>query len=232
MRKIIVLLAIACLFTGCIGGRRSESSNAGQKDTATVATPPVTPEPDTLFVSMRIPPEVEARMRGVSYPADATVSLQDLRYLRLSYIDFEGNMKIGELVCNKLIANDLLAIFRELYAARYPIRSIRLIDDYGGSDEASMADDNTSCFNYRPMSGGKSLSKHALGLAVDVNPLENPYVKKETVLPANATRFVNREASFPHKIDKDDLCYQLFIGRGFAWGGNWRSLKDYQHFEK
>lgn len=233
MRKLFFLLAITCLFlTGCIQGRRSNAPETGQEDSVTVEASPVAQGPDTLFVSMRIPPEIEARMRGVSYPAGATISLQELRYLRLSYIDFEGNMQVGELVCNKLIANDLLAIFRELYSARYPIRSIRLIDDFGGSDDASMAADNTSCFNYRPVSGGKSLSKHALGLAVDINPLENPYVRNETVLPSNATAFVNREESFPHKIDKTDLCYQLFIDRGFAWGGNWRSLKDYQHFEK
>lgn len=233
MRKLFVLLVITCLFlTGCIQGRRSSAPETGQKDSVTVEASPVAQEPDTLFVSMRIPPEIEARMRGVSYPVGATISLQELRYLRLSYIDFEGNMQVGELVCNKLIANDLLAIFRELYSARYPIRSIRLIDDFGGSDDVSMAADNTSCFNYRPVSGGKSLSKHALGLAVDINPLENPYIRNETVLPPNATAFVNREESFPHKIDKTDLCYQLFIERGFAWGGNWRSLKDYQHFEK
>ena len=116
-------------------------------------------------------------MRGVSYPEDAEVKLSDLRYLRLSYVDFDGQEQVGELVCNKAIAEDLVAIFRDLYEARYPIRSIRLIDDYSGDDEASMAADNTSCFNYRKKTGMRELSKHALGLAIDINPFENPYVR-------------------------------------------------------
>ena len=152
-------------------------------------------------------------MRGVSYPDDAEVKLADLRYLRLSYVDFDGKEQVGEMICNKSIADDLVAIFRELYEARYPIRSIRLIDDFDGDDEASMAADNTSCFNYRKKTGMRELSKHARGLAVDINPFENPYVR-------------------PYKIDKDDLCYRLFRAHGFYWGGTWRSVKDYQHFEK
>ena len=227
-RGLLALLATACLLTGCIRGCGSstpEPAPANPEEVSPTA-------PDTVFVSTPIPPEVEARMRGVSYPAHATIPLEDLRYLRLSYVDFEGNPQVGELVCNKRIADDLVDIFRELYKARYPIRSIRLIDDYGGKDEASMAADNTSCFNYRPKSGGRSLSKHALGLAVDVNPLENPYVRGRTVLPADAASYVDRRQSFPHKIDKNDLCYKLFRQHGFTWGGSWGPLKDYQHFEK
>ena len=171
-------------------------------------------------------------MRGVSYPDDTEVKLSDLRYLRLSYVDFEGVDQIGELVCNQAIADDLLAIFKALYEARYPIRSIRLIDDFGGDDEASMAADNTSCFNYRRKTGMRDLSKHARGLAVDINPFENPYVRPSRVRPSGAAAFADRTKDFPHKIDKDDLCYRLFREHGFSWGGTWRSVQDYQHFEK
>lgn len=227
-RGALALLAVACLLTGCIRGCGTSAPEP------TSATPEeVSPTtPDSVFVSTPIPPEVEARMRGVSYPAHATIPLEDLRYLRLSYVDFDGKSQVGELVCNKRIADDLVDIFRELYKARYPIRSIRLIDDFGGKDDASMAADNTSCFNYRPKSGGRSLSKHALGLAVDVNPLENPYVRGRTVLPVDAAPYVDRGQTFPHKIDKNDLCYKLFRQHGFTWGGSWGPLKDYQHFEK
>ena len=183
-------------------------------------------------MSEPIPADVEARMRGVSYPDDAEIPLSDLRYLRLSYVDFDGNEQVGELVCNKTIAEDLVSIFRDLYEARYPIRSIRLIDDFGGDDEASMAADNTSCFNYRKKTGMRELSKHALGLAVDINPFENPYVRPSRVRPAGASAFADRSKDFPHKIDKEDLCYKLFRARGFSWGGTWRSVQDYQHFEK
>jgi hypothetical protein len=190
------------------------------------------PAPEPVFTAEPIPEAVEARMRGVSYPEGAQIKLSDLRYLQLSYVDFDGNDQVGELVCNKAIANDLVAIFRELYEARYPIRSIRLIDDFGGDDEASMAADNTSCFNYRMKTGMRSLSKHALGLALDINPFENPYVRGSHVRPAGAGAFADRSKDFPHKIGKNDLCYRLFRAHGFAWGGAWRSVQDYQHFEK
>ena len=187
---------------------------------------------EPVFTAEPVPAAVEARMRGVSYPDDAEIKLSDLRYLRLSYVDFDGQEQVGELVCNKAIAEDLVAIFRALYEARYPIRSIRLIDDFGGDDEASMAADNTSCFNYRRKTGMRELSKHALGLAIDINPFENPYVRPARVRPASASAFADRTKDFPHKIDKDDLCYKLFRARGFSWGGSWRSVQDYQHFEK
>ena len=185
-----------------------------------------------VFESSLIPPEVEARMRGVSYPEGAEIKLDDLRYLKLSYIDFDGSPQVGEMVCNKAIASDLVDIFRALYEAQYPIRSIRLIDDFDGDDDASMRADNTSCFNYRKKVGVRELSKHALGLAVDVNPFENPYVRPARIRPAEARAFADRTKDFPHKIDKNDLCYKLFRSHGFSWGGTWRSVQDYQHFEK
>ena len=225
MRKLLSIAAALCLLAGC--QCRQGSAPAPETDTI-VETAPVCP----VFTSEPIPASVEARMRGVSYPDDAEIPLSDLCYLRLSYVDFDGNEQIGELVCNKAIAEDLVAIFRDLYDAQYPIRSIRLIDDFGGDDDASMAADNTSCFNYRKKTGMRELSKHALGLAVDINPFENPYVRPSRVRPAGASAFADRTKDFPHKIDKDDLCYRLFRAHGFSWGGSWRSVQDYQHFEK
>ena len=226
MRKLLPVLTFLFLLAGC---------QCRQGSPAPVETT-VTETVDSVFVpvfeAVPIPPETEARMSGVSYPEDAEIKLDDLRYLKLSYIDFDGNPQVGEMVCNKAIAEDLLAIFRELYEARYPIRSIRLIDDFGGDDEASMKADNTSCFNYRKKVGVRELSKHALGLAVDVNPFENPYVRTTYIRPAEAAAFADRTQDFPHKIDKNDLCYKLFRAHGFSWGGTWRSVRDYQHFEK
>ena len=155
-----------------------------------------------------------------------------LRYLQVRYVDFEGQEQAGELVCHRDIAEDLLFIFRELYKARYPIASIRLIDDFDASDEASMTANNTSCFNYRSIAGRTSLSRHALGMAVDINPLQNPYVREEVVRPAAGRPYADRSQAFAHKIDRNDLCYKLFRSKGFSWGGAWRSAKDYQHFEK
>ena len=220
-----VLLLLLCILSGC-RGRRSVlvSQPAPVTDTAAVFVP--------VFSSAPIPDCVADRMRGVSYPEDAEIQLDELCYLQLSYEDFEGTSRIGEMVCNRAVAEDLVAIFKALYEARYPIRSILLIDDFGGDDEASMEADNTSCFNYRRKTGMKSLSKHALGLAVDVNPLENPYVRGTRVKPAGSSVFADRSKDFPHKIDKNDLCYRLFREHGFSWGGTWRSVQDYQHFEK
>ena len=188
----------------------------------------------SAFSSDTIPAAVQQRMLGKSYPeeAEADISFADLRYLKLLYYDFNGRVRKGEMVCNKAIAQDLLYIFKELYKAKYPIARIRLIDEYDGDDLRSMEDDNTSCFNYRPKTSGHSLSAHALGLAVDVNPLENPYVKGEEVVPAAAAAYADRSTDFAHKITADDLCCKLFRERGFTWGGAWNSMKDYQHFEK
>ena len=112
-----------------------------------------------------------------------------------------------------------------------------MIDEYDGDDIASMEDNNTSCFNYQVAEGSSSLSKHAYGLAVDVNPLYNPYITynedgSQKVSPTAAVNYADRSASFPYKIDEDDLCYKLFIRHGFTWGGNWNNSKDYQHFQK
>jgi hypothetical protein len=189
------------------------------------------------FTAQPIPDSVFQRMKGRSYPEGCTVARADLRYLRLSYIDAEGCEHVGEMICNKAIAKDLLDIFRELYRQKYPIERIRLIDDYEASDERSMRDNNTSSFCFRKVSGTTKLSKHALGMAVDVNTLYNPYVRtgkdgRRIVEPSTAVKYVDRTRSFPYKIVKGDLLYRLFLQHGFQWGGSWRTMKDWQHFEK
>lgn len=188
------------------------------------------------FTSSPIPDEVFSRMSGVSFPADCTISREDLRYLRLSYHDFNGDTQLGELVCNKKVADDMVEIFRELYARGYQIDKMKLIDDYGGDDDLSCADDNTSCFNYRTVAGSTNLSKHAMGVAIDINPFYNPYVTYpggvERISPPGSEPYADRSADFPHKIGPGDDAYELFKSHGFTWGGNWKTLKDYQHFQK
>jgi hypothetical protein len=187
----------------------------------------------SAFSADTIPEPVKLRMTGRSYPEEgATIGFSDLRYLKLLYYDYGGRVRRGEMVCNKAIADDLLYIFKELYKAKYPIASIRLIDDFDGDDQRSMEANNTSCFNYRTKTSGASLSAHARGMAVDVNPLQNPYVKGEIVEPEIARDYADRTVDFEHKITDEDLCCKLFRSRGFQWGGAWNSVKDYQHFEK
>lgn len=190
-----------------------------------------------VFTSVEMPDSIWTKMQGCSYPQGCEVPRSDLRYLELSYVDFEGHEHVGQMVCNRHIADDLLYIFRRLYEARYPIASMRLIDDYGADDARSMAANNTSCFCYRRVAGSSALSKHSRGMAVDVNPLYNPcvYVRSGRVLPPEGRTYAHgrdRRKDIPGKIDATDLCYRLFVSRGFRWGGAWRSLKDYQHFEK
>ena len=187
------------------------------------------------FTQSRIPDDVWKRMQGRSVPKNCTTKRAELRYLRLSYWDAAGVEQVGEMVCNRLIANDLIDIFRQLYDNKYPIGRIALIDDYDADDVRSMTNNNTSCFCFRVIAGSKTLSKHSRGMAVDINPLYNPCVKKGSVSPSAGEKYAYRRSSrtdIPMKIDTSDLCYRLFISHGFKWGGAWKSTKDYQHFEK
>ncbi|MDE7352924.1 MAG: M15 family metallopeptidase [Acetatifactor sp.] len=182
---------------------------------------------------------------GISYPAESgdenaappAITLDQLRYVHILHYDFEGNSVEGELICNASIAQDLVEIFYELHRNEYMLEKVLLIDEYNGDDTASMEDNNTSCFNYRVVEGTQTLSRHAYGLAVDVNPLYNPYITyekdgTEIVSPAAALDYADRSARFAYKIDDEDLCYKLFTSHGFTWGGNWNQSKDYQHFQK
>ena len=189
------------------------------------------------FTAQTIPDSIWQLMQGCSYQPNPHIQRADLRYLRVLHYDYDGRTHQGELVCNKRIASKLLTIFRELYEAHYPIQRITLPDNYNADDERQMRANNTSCFCYRAVSDTKHLSKHAYGLAIDINPLYNPYVrysKKDghrIVEPATGVPYVDRKKDFCYKITTEDLCYKLFIKHGFNWGGSWRSMKDYQHFE-
>lgn len=182
------------------------------------------------------------RITGCSYPilddgASIEIEYEDLSYVVVKYVGFDFETYEGEIICNNAIAEDLVEIFYELYRNDYQIESIALIEEFNGDDYASCEANNTSCFNYREVVGSSSLSKHALGLAIDINPLYNPYITYNSdgsynVYPENAKDYVDRSKAFPYKIDENDLCYKLFIDHGFTWGGHWNSVKDYQHFQK
>lgn len=203
----------------------------GETGAETTTPPPA--EDDSAFYHVPIEEgdAVYLRIHASSLPEDAAIALADLRYVHVLHVDAEGKAHEGELIVNRAIADDIVEIFRELYKQSYPIEKMRLVDDYDADDERSMNDNNTSAFNYRLISGTNRLSRHAQGLAVDVNPLYNPYVKNDTVLPADAAVYADRTQDFPYKIIEGDLCWTLFTERGFTWGGSWSTLKDYQHFE-
>ena len=180
--------------------------------------------------------DIKEKITGVSFHENDNITYDDLRYLNVLYVDFNGDTQTGEIICNKAIAQDLMEIFKELYDNEYQIDKIRLIDEYGGDDDLSCDDNKSSCFNYRVVGGTDSLSKHALGLAIDINPFQNPYITYpngvERISPAGSEPYADRDSGLPHMILEGDLCYNLFTSHGFTWGGHWKSLKDYQHFQK
>ena len=192
---------------------------------------------DHCFAIEPISDSIFKRISGKSFQNDCTTPRSQLRYLKVLHYNEEGKILTGEMICHKDISHDLIDIFRRLYEAKYPISRMVLIDNYNADDEASMKDNNSTCFNYRNVAGSKSKSKHSLGRAIDINPLYNPYVKRRTngaltVRPEGAAKYADRSRSFAMKIDRNDLCYKEFTKHGFTWGGNWRTVKDYQHFEK
>lgn len=176
--------------------------------------------------------DIKNVMMNNSYREDGPVKLSELVLVKVRYINFENEEKNGEIVVNKKLAGDIQAIFQELYEARFPIEKIRLIDEYGNSDELSMADNNTYAFSVRPKTGKKSFSKHAYGFAIDINPVQNPYIKNNIIEPQNSKNYLDRKNIRKGMIVKGDVCYNAFKKRGWTWGGEWKSLKDYQHFEK
>ena len=185
-----------------------------------------------IFSYSDVPSSIKNKMLGLSMPSNIHISFDELSYLKLSYYGFDDKYHIGEMVVNKKIAKEVVDIFKELLDHKYPIEKIKLIDDYKADDNLSMADNNSSSFCYRAITNGNSLSKHSLGLAIDINPVQNPYVAKNQVLPSNGSAYLNRNYVRKGMIVKNDVCYNAFAKRGWTWGGNWKSLKDYQHFEK
>lgn len=188
------------------------------------------------FYYVGISDAVFARMEGKSFKADCTTSRSDLRYVRLLHMGFDGQVHVGELVVNKKIAQIMIDVFYDLYLADYPIEKVILVDEYGADDNLSMSDNNTSSFNFRRVVGSTTLSRHSFGMAIDVNPLYNPWVYElggESIIdPVGGAPYVDRTGDCPYMIDHDDLCYKLLIANGFAWGGDWTTSLDYQHFSK
>lgn len=179
---------------------------------------------------------LKTRITGMSYPSEGSdkVSYDDLRYIKILYYDFEGREHEGELMANAKVADELLEIFLALHTATYPLASVKLVDDYGEphDDGLSMSANNTSMFNYRYVTGSKKLSRHSYGAAIDINPVMNPYIDGDRIVPENSKEYADRSLGLVGMIDHDDLCYQLFSEHGWSWGGDWRGDKDYQHFSK
>ena len=165
-----------------------------------------------------------------SWHAGCPVGPSQLRLLRLSYWGFDGKTHVGSLVVRDRVARDVVAVFRRLFAARFPIRRLRKVDAYRGSDDASMAADNTSGFNCRLVSGTSHWSQHAYGEAIDVNPVENPYVQGSRVSPPTGRKYTDRSNVRRGMAVSGGLLVRAFVAVGWQWGGRWGATPDYQHF--
>ena len=195
---------------------------------------------DTYFREEPISDVVFARMQGKSWKDDCPLQRSELKYLKMLHRNADGHPQLGEMVVNAAIADKVLEIFRQLYEKDYRIERMVLIDDFDADDTKAMRANNTSCFNFRYMSGSTTrLSKHAQGLAIDINPLYNPYVRQRAdgswrIEPVEGEPYAlhrDQRTDIPYKIDRNDFVYRLFIAAGFRWGGSWSRVKDYQHFE-
>lgn len=176
-----------------------------------------------------VPDDVAARS---TWTENCPVEVSELRYLTVSFFGFDGAFHTGEMVVNARVADDIIEVFRQLHAMRYPIESMVVLS----RDEMEAAPtgdrNNTSAFECREAVGSGSFSQHAYGLAVDLNPFQNPYHKDDLVLPELASAYLDRTRDLPGMIHPGGPVVEAFASIGWAWGGTWNSLKDYHHFSE
>lgn len=196
-------------------------------ETADVLEPP--PGDDFVSTSGPVPDDVLARS---TWTEDCPLALDELAYLTVSHVGFDGDFHTGELIVNAGFAERIVGVFEQLHAARFPIEEMRVISQED-LDAAPTGDGNeTTGFSCRPAVGSGSWSMHAYGLAIDINPFHNPYLKGELVLPELATAYVDRERVLPGMIVDGDVAVEAFSGIGWEWGGDWSTLKDWMHFSE
>lgn len=189
------------------GGREQQSKTASEK---TITDSNIGPE--KALSGMNIPAGVKKR----------------LAIIDVTYYSFDGKLHKGQLVADKELAGEIKEIFESIRESRFPVGKVIPVSEYNWSDSLSMLDNNTSCFNYRVVIGTKVLSLHAKGRAIDLNPALNPAIKRGKTTPAGSSYNISR----PGTISSSSPLLKIFEKKGWVWGGRWRSLKDYQHFEK
>jgi D-alanyl-D-alanine carboxypeptidase len=189
--------------------------------------------PRFTFSAGRLGPATRKRVRGSSWRPGCPVGLDDLRLLRIGYWGFDGRARVGRMIVAATAVRAIHGAFARLFEARFPIRRMRLVDDYGASDSASIAADNTSAFNCRLATGSSRFSEHAYGRAVDIDPIENPYVYPNgTTVHAASRPYLDRSRHRPGMAFRGGVLVRAFAAVGWGWGGDWRppSATDYQHF--
>ena len=249
-RRLLLLVLTVAIAGGCAEGTSLDASppativtTAAQPDPSTTSTttsafpvPTTSSGPTTTVAPMfsssvvAIDERLAARM-APSWRPGCPVPLADLRYLTLRHWGMDGAVHDGELVVHVDHAATVVGVFAELFAARFPIERMRLVDDYGGDDQASMRANNTSAFNCREVAGRPGvLSNHSRGAAIDLNPLVNPWVAGRSVDPPEGAPYADRSQRVPGGIYPGDVVTRAFARIGWGWGGDWPSSKDWQHF--
>jgi hypothetical protein len=188
---------------------------------------------DFYFHQAPLSGSLKEKIRKYSWREGCPVGLDELVQVTLSHYGFDGQVHQGQMIVHRQVAEDLRQIFRILFQHRFPIEKIRLIDEYRGDDRLSMEDNNTSAFNCRYKNKKEKIfSPHAFGCALDINPVQNPFVFEGRVVPEQGKEFLDRRRVRPGMITPEDIVHRTFRRFGWRWGGKWLRGKDYQHFEK
>ena len=233
MRRRLVSVLVLCLLTaaGLAGPVAPGSASAG---TAAAAPPPLAAVGPFRQTARALPvfrvEAVSAARLGSSHRPGCPVAVGDLRLVTVTHVRFDGRTARGQLVVHRDAAAAVVQVFRSLLAARAPVAQVRTVETYGGDDARSMAANNTSAYNCRRTTGGTAWSEHAHGRALDLNPVQNPYVRGTTVLPAAGRAYVDRTRARPGMVLAGGPVVRAFAAVGWTWGGSFTSVKDYQHF--
>jgi len=192
---------------------------------------PAMAAPAFRVVIRPVSPAERADMTPSVWRPGCPVPLSALRHVSLPFVDFSGRVRRGALVVHNDAARDVVKVFRRLYAARFPIRRMSPIQRYDGDDFASIEADNTSAFNCRAATGSGNWSQHAYGRAIDVNPIENPYIYADgTTSHRRSTRYLRRSPHRPGMATEGRALVRAFDAVGWSWGGRWSGVTDLQHF--
>ena len=184
-----------------------------------------------IFTAEPLPEHIIDLITGVTFHDTTPFGYDFLAYLTVTHVNFYGESVLGHLIVAADIAYEVLDIFREMYYGEFPIHSIILIDYFGASDYLSMAANNSHAFNFRYIAGTNTVSRHGFGVAIDINPVQNPYIRGGTIWPAAGAAYLDRSYVRPGMIVPGNVAYNAFMSRGWTWGGYWTSLRDYHHFE-
>ena len=206
-----------------------EEITASYENTPVPTTaPPFAP----IFTSEALPPHIIDQITGVTFHENTPFGYDFLAYLTISFVDFEDEYQIGHMIVANEIAYEVLEIFEEIFKARFPIYRMMLIDYFYADDYLSLNANNSSAFNFRYIAGTNVISRHGFGMAIDINPVQNPYIRGDLIKPAIGVDYADRTNVRPGMIMPGDVVYTAFISRGWTWGGNWTLPRDYHHFER